>query len=984
MAEFSGLYAVPPGADFASAFAGGLLARMADQPPEALARVTIYANSGRTLTALRAAFEVRGPLLLPRLRLLADLGAEGAEKPLAAPLARRMQLARLIEAVPPEARPGQSVPELAASLSDLMAEMQSEGLGADALDRIETGDHAIHWQRALAFLRIAAGFHLSGPTVDREARQRRAAERLAAGWAAGRNLPDGPVIVAGSTGSHGGTRLFMQAVAGLPNGAVVVPGFDFATPAAIWDRLDTAEPADDHPQARFAPLVRQFGMPRPWADAPAPDPARERLISLALRPAPVTDQWVAEGPSLGDLLPATERLTLIEADQPADEADAIALLIRGAVERGEPVTLIASDRSLTRRVQAALDRWRLIPDDSAGQPLPLTAAGLFLRHVAALFGQPLTIDRLLVILKHPLTATGSTVIPRNRHLLQTRELELELRRNGPAFPDGASLLKWGERNRRGTDAPDPDRLIWSGWVAAMLDRMAPLATDRAPRPLEGRLADHRALAEALAAGPQGDAAASELWAERPGELARAVMDHMAEHAPLGPAATARDYADLLTDQMQAQAVRQDVAAHSLIRFRGPREARTEAVGLVILAGLNEGAWPQALAPDPWLSRQMRAQAGLTLPERRIGLGAHDFQIGLSATQVILTRARRNAEAETVPSRWLNRLVNLIRGLSGDQHGPEALAAMLARGQVWLDLARQLRTPPEPVPPQPRPSPIPPPRSLKDLSVTGVSRLIRDPYAIYADKILRLRALDPLRPEPDAAERGNVLHEIVRSFLSPLPSPLESPEMLRERLLAATDKVLARDVPWPAMRLFWRARIARIADRLAADEHARLKDGTPAVMEERHSHEIAGLGFRLTAKPDRIDHLKDGTAHVYDYKSGSLPTDPQIRQFDKQLPLEAALVQRGALGDKRDVSGMSYIRLGGEGETKARNCSPELIAETWDGFVALISAYLAGGKGFTARAAMQNRTDASDYDGISRYGEWTLADAGQPEKVGGDG
>src|SRR5699024_10232806 len=111
-------------------------------------------------------------------------------------------------------------------------------------------------------------------------------------------------------------------------------------------------------------------------------------------------------------------------------------------------------------------------------------------------------------------------------------------------------------------------------------------------------------------------------------------------------------------------------------------------------------------------------------------------------------------------------------------------------------------------------------------------------------------------------------------------PLESPEMLRERLLAATDKVLARDVPWPAMRLFWRARIARIADRLAADEHARLKDGTPAVMEERHSHEIAGLGFRLTAKPDRIDHLKDGTAHVYDYKSGSLPTDPQIRQFDK--------------------------------------------------------------------------------------------------------
>ena len=119
MADLSGLYALPAGVDFAAAFADGLIARMAARPPEALAQVTIHANSGRTLTALRAAFETRGPLLLPRLRLLADLGAEGADTPLAAPLARRMQLARLIEAIPPDARPGQSVPELAATLSEM-------------------------------------------------------------------------------------------------------------------------------------------------------------------------------------------------------------------------------------------------------------------------------------------------------------------------------------------------------------------------------------------------------------------------------------------------------------------------------------------------------------------------------------------------------------------------------------------------------------------------------------------------------------------------------------------------------------------------------------------------------------------------------------------------------------------------------------------------------------------------------------------------
>ena len=987
MADLSGLYALPAGVDFAAAFADGLIARMAGRPPEALAQVTIYANSGRTLTALRAAFEARGPLLLPRLRLLADLGAEGAETPLAAPLARRMQLARLIEAVPPDARPGQSVPELAATLSELMAEMQSEGLGAGALDRIEAAEHAAHWQRALAFLRIAAGFHLSGPPVDREARQRRAAERLAADWAAGRNLPDAPVIVAGSTGSHGGTRLFMQAVAALPNGAVVLPGFDFDTPQSVWDHLDQdGDAPDDHPQARFAPLVRRFGAPRPWTGAPAPDPARGRLISLALRPAPVTDQWIAEGPALGDLVHATRNLTLIEAEHPAAEADAIALAIREAVERGEAVTLIAADRTVTRRVQAALDRWRLIADDSAGQPLPLTAAGLFLRHVARLFGQPLTIDRLLVILKHPLTATGSDAVPRNLHLLHTRDLELQLRRHGPAFPDRAALDAWGGRKRPGSDTPDPDRLAWAGWVGAMLDRMQPLALDRGSRPLAARLSDLRALAEAWAAGPDGDAQASRLWDARPGELARAVMDHMARHAGDGPAATPGDMTDLLTSQLQAQAVRQDVAAHPLVRFRGPREARTEALGLVILAGLNEGAWPQPPAPDPWLSRQMRRQAGLTSPERRIGLSAHDFQIGLSARRVILTRARRNAEAETVPSRWLNRLANLVQGLGGGQNGPQALRAMRARGQAWLDMAATLRMPAQATPPEPRPSPIPPPGSLRDLSVTGVSTLIRDPYAIYARKVLRLNPLDPMRPRPDAAERGNVLHDIVRDFLTPPPAPTDGPAVLRDRLMAATDRVLARDVPWPAMRLFWRARIARIADRLAADEHARLQLGRPAVIEERHAltHPIGGADFTLTARPDRIDHLNDGTAHVYDYKSGSPPTDPQIRAFEKQLPLEAAMIQRGWLGERRDVSGTSYIRLGGDGETMDRDCPPDFIDETWDKFVALVTAYVTGAAGFTARAAPMTVNERGDFDGISRFGEWTLADVAVPGKVGHHG
>ena len=974
----NGVFALPCGADFPGAFAEGLIARMRGRPPQDMARVTVFANSGQSLQALRDALIWRGPIILPQLRLIADIGGGSAT----APLVRRLELGRLIDAAlraQPDLAQGQSVPELAASLAGLMAEMQLEGLDAQALDRIDAGDHAQHWGRALAFLKIAAAYYLSDPPQDRESRQRVAAEELAADWVRGENLPQGPVVIAGSTGSHGATRDFMRAVARLPMGAVVLPGFDPDMPQAVWDGLDAR--AEDHPQARYAPFVSEFGMPRDWITGTAPDPLRNRLISLALRPAPVTDQWIEEGPRLGALIPATQNLTLIEAEQPGQEAEAVALVIRDAVERGQPVTLIAADRMLTRRVQSALDRWAIIPDDSAGQPLPLTAPGLFLRHVADLFGADLMIDGLLTLLKHPVMATGLGGDYRREHLRHTRDLELDLRKHGPAFPDGAALRDWADR---GDERSKP----WALWLAGLLDRIVPLALDRGPRPMPQRLADLRHLAEDLAAGPNGSADASELWAKASGGLAKGVLDHLAAHAHLGHALRPGEFRDLLYDELQGQAVRQDVASHPLVRFRGPREARTEAVGeaagLVILAGLNEGGWPQALPPDPWLSRPMRLSAGLTLPERRVGLAAHDFQQAVGAAQVILTRAHRDAEAETIPSRWLNRLVNLLGGLPA-QDGPQALREMRERGQRWLDLAGLQAQPRHRLTPARRPSPVPPAPALKQMSVTEVRTLIRDPYAIYARRVLGLRALDPLRPEPDAAERGNVLHAIMDRFLATLPDLPETPAAMKVRLLEITDAVLNAEVPWPSARLFWRARIAGIADRLVADEAHRLTQGKPTVVESFAQLSVPGTDFRLIAKPDRLDLLNDGRVHVYDYKSGKPPTDAQIAHFDKQLPLEAAMVEQGAFDclGRADVDGISYIQLGGEGKTETRSFGPGFAQETWAGFVALIGLYLRGERGFTARLAMERTDHASDYDHLSRHGEWDTTEPAQSESFDHD-
>ena len=70
---------------------------------------------------------------------------------------------------------------------------------------------------------------------------------------------------------------------------------------------------------------------------------------------------------------------------------------------------------------------------------------------------------------------------------------------------------------------------------------------------------------------------------------------------------------------------------------------------VVLGGLNEGTWPPETRSDAWLSRPMRLELGLDLPERRIALSAHDFAQMLGAREVILTRAAK-AGARAAPGR----------------------------------------------------------------------------------------------------------------------------------------------------------------------------------------------------------------------------------------------------------------------------------------------------------------------------------------------
>jgi ATP-dependent helicase/nuclease subunit B len=969
------LFGLPPGADFPALVVRGLRERLAGAPPETWAATRVYVNSDRMRDRIATILAAEGANLLPRIAVVTDIGRDTVAPglpPAVPPLRRRLELSvligRLLDRLP-DLAPREALFDLADSLGDLLDEMQGEGVHPDVIASLDVSDHSGHWQRTRDFMAIVAPYFTADAPPDAEARQRRMVEELAAQWQA--NPVQTPVIVAGSTGSRGTTLRLMQAVAALPQGAVILPGFDPDLPPAVWQGMGDALTAEDHPQFRFRRLLDALNLSpdavRPWASDPPPSADRNRLISLSLRPAPVTDQWLTEGAALPDLRQATAALTLIEAPDPRAEALSIALILRRAAEEGNRIAaLVTADRALARRVTAALDRWGIRPDDSAGRPLAQSAPGRFLRMVAALPGARLSGDVLLALLKHPLTASGEA---RGAHLRLTRALEMRLRRHGPAYPEAGDILKFATRQ------DDPDTPAWAGWVAACLTAINPH-----PRPLAGALDDMLTLARMLAAGPGGEGSGS-LWDEGAGAEARRAMQALTEAADAGGEVTPADLARLLDSVLAGRVVRETAEAHPRIRIWGPREARVQGADLLILGGLNEGGWPAMPAPDPWMNRTMRHQAGLLLPERQIGLSAHDYQQAAGAPEVVLTRARRDAEAETVPSRWLNRLVNLMAGLP-DRHGPEALAAMRARGADWLALVRVVENPGARVAPAPRPAPVPPvglrPRLLP---VTDIRTLIRDPYAIYAKRILGLYRLNPLRAEPDARLRGSVLHKVMERFISERTED-EPPEATRARLSATTAAVLADEVPWPAARLLWQARVDRAADVILA---AGARPGARAlVVEQTGVATLAGLGFTLTARADRIDELADGRIHIFDYKTGSPPSKREQAHFDKQLILTAAIVENGGfteLGGPRSVEGVTYVGLGSSAKLETTPLSPDEIGAAWDSLARLIAAYLQPDKGYPSRRAVQWTRFPGDYDHLARFGEWEMTELAAPQPVG---
>ena len=371
---------------------------------------------------------------------------------------------------------------------------------------------------------------------------------------------------------------------------------------------------------------------------------------------------------------------------------------------------------------------------------------------------------------------------------------------------------------------------------------------------------------------------------------------------------------------------------------------------------------------------MRDKLKLPPPERRIGLSAHDFTQALGASEVYLTRALKVDGVPTVPSRWLQRLLALAKAAG--------IESKLAPAAPWVAWARERDRAPklEPAkPPEPRPPLEARPRKL---SVTRIERWIANPYEIFARDILKLEQLNELGTEPDAALRGEIVHRALQEFSREYHDKL--PANIEEALVAIADRHFAALAGSPVVKAFWRPAFRRFARWFAATEPAR-RDGVKAMLIEARGSLDLGNDFRLTARADRIDIAEDGSAAIYDYKTGRLPSIGYVDGLSApQLPLEALIAAEGGFPglDKCAVSSLRYIHVTGRGEggeeRDAGKTDPEILAsEARAKLIGLIARYADPGMPYEVKRRSGPFRQAYRYDQyehLARIKEWLTQEA----------
>ena len=953
--------------------------------PEDLADSVIFLPSRRLAYSLKQAFleHNKGKAqLLPRFLPIGDVEEDIAELAIAGwdkddlpppvlMLERQLLFASALQKL------GRNTAEtlaLAKALGDFLDSAQMADCDFDDLKNLTDGDYAHHWEQLLELLNLLMKWWpLKLKEIGRADRitwRNAAMEATAQAWQV--SPPRGLVVVAGSTGSLKATRTLMRAALNLERGYVVLPGLDKDTADEDWATLISDEEEDVsaicHPQYQLARLLEEFEIERQevklWLEESTTQEARLALLRELFRPASRTTAWQGI-PKRSAIRPeALEGLEVIDCYDQREEAEVIALAMREVLETPKrTAVLITADRALARRVSGELWRWGIEVSDSGGLTLNETPPAQFLCLLADAWLTDFAPLELLALLQHHLACGG---MDKQNFRTMVRALDKKFLRG--TRPEGGldGLVK---------KIASKDKDFANRIKKHVLAPLSPLLKlDKNKRyPLAEIIEVLGQAGEDLAATSANPIA---LWDGRAGMRVARFIGNLKEGAESsGTQVEGHETSTLLPLLLKTETIYPDLASHPRLGIMGSVEGRMQSADLIILGGMNEGSMPPRTAADPWMSNAMRLEFGLPPSNWRVGLAAHDAWMAMAKGEVLITRAARVDGAEAEKSRWLRRLDAVLEVASLTMPARNTLPNIATRMNSAKGDLKPINQPAPMVKKEDRPT---------NLSATKLDILIKDPYAIYAEKVLGLRALDPIDAPPSAADKGTAIHNVLATFTKKFAdSPL--PDDALEQLLAIGKEEFAKLPQDISIEIFWQPHFEAIAKWFIETETARQNE-----IKERHAEirgEILIEGYTITARADRIDVLADNSLRIIDYKTGSVPSARAVKEGQAlQLACEAVLAHQGGfpnIEEAKTLHALEYWRLSGRNNTAGEILNRSIPIEQAEEY---LSSLLAKFSKDDARyeSEIVERESAhrySDYRHLARVREWRLLGDKEEEDAG---
>jgi probable DNA repair protein len=342
-----------------------------------------------------------------------------------------------------------------------------------------------------------------------------------------------------------------------------------------------------------------------------------------------------------------------------------------------------------------------------------------------------------------------------------------------------------------------------------------------------------------------------------------------------------------------------------IHVVGSLEAAEQEFSHLWVCGLQDGIWPPAPAPNPFLPTDLQRDAGIpqAAPETQLALARARLNAWLGAAPTVVL-----SHAEFIGDEALRASPMIAAFPPGD---PADLAVL-----EDADFTRQLAD--SDAVAEQLTDPRGPRFGAGGTSSAGVA-ILKDqaacPMRAFACHRLGASAVKTAVSSLDPRVRGNLVHRVLSDLWSNISGQgqlLGIPAAeLRQRIEAAVDAALERER---------HKRPDTLGGALAAIERQRLCDLVGdwiAVEKQRAPFELVAneealqlsIGaLLLSVRPDRVDRLETGDYFLVDYKTGDVSPNGWFgpRPEDPQLAVYTAAFEAAFPGE--EVTGAAYAVL----------------------------------------------------------------------------